>query len=174
MNFERQRSLRGSVALLLGVGSALVVASCVTDRGAPHVEGSDASLPPTLPIESSVARDRIDELRVRFRLGAQHGSRPVIERAVARAFEARGDGIHPVLPEEAIRRTPKPATTTLPSRAAGYVEIVDRASRLSVRFALRGASDTSIAISGGIALYSGAFEGHDVVHRVTEEGTEDY
>lgn len=177
MNFEERRSARSPsfVLLVSAVASALVVASCESDRGRLLVDSPDASLPDHAPLrESARTGERIDELRTRFRLPYQSGHRAVIGAAFASGFESGPDGVRPLFPADATARIAKQARTTLPTRAAGRVEIVDRSSRVAVGFALRGASDSAISAWRGIALYPGALEGRDVIHRVTEEGTEDY
>jgi hypothetical protein len=54
------------------------------------------------------------------------------------------------------------------------VKLEDDTSRLSVRFALTHVQDARIELAGGMALYRGALDGADVVHRVHAEGTEDF
>src|SRR5262249_43959325 len=45
---------------------------------------------------------------------------------------------------------------------------------VKVQFALRGTEGVAAAIADGIALYTGALGGADVVHRPHPQGTEDY
>ena len=75
---------------------------------------------------------------------------------------------------EAKRGVVRTAKVELPRAATGSVRVEDDTSQLSVRFTLRDATDAPLAVADGMALYSRAFSGADVVHRVHAEGTEDF
>ena len=191
---------RGVGIALLGAG--LVALSCSADRGSVPVGASaDASVSiarvDTL-VESSAAASRIADLRARFRLavrspeddrpGLTHAApakplvpttRPALGAAVATRFEAAAGPdvatyVRAVLPAEALRGVTRPAHVALPLRATGEVKLEDDTSHLSVRFALEHVQDAGVEVSGGMALYRGALDGADVVHRVHAEGTEDF
>ncbi len=172
--------------------ASLAVASCRSDRGAP-VAGTDASvMGMSSPADSSAlgesdaVRERIEELRARFSwpaapetdsLSRAAGATDTKRRAVIgggtvrfEVSDAHAKAIVPVLE----RRAARTATVMLPLRASDPVTLEDDATRVAVSFALRGASDASIAIAGGIALYTAALEGADVVHRVHAQGSEDF
>jgi hypothetical protein len=102
----------------------------------------------SVPAEAGAAATRIAELRARFHL-------PEADRA----------GVH------AAHRA---ARVELPMRAADEVRLEDETSRLSLRFALEHMHNTPIERAAGMALYRGALDGADVVHRVHAEGTEDF
>jgi MYXO-CTERM domain-containing protein len=146
------------------LGAALVWLGCSVDRGSSPVDAS-ASTMSTLG-ESSAAAARIADLRTRFRaLGV-----PVPLR-----FE--GDGathVRAVLPADALRAVPRSARVALPVRANDDVKVEDDTSHLSVGFSLEHVHNAPIELAGGMALYRGALDGADVVHRVHAEGTEDF
>ena len=63
----------------------------------------------------------------------------------------------------------------LPADARDAVELVDRASGVSVAFALEGASPAPVAISGGMAFFPAAGpEGADVLLAASPAGVEDF
>ena len=114
---------------------------------------------------------RLAALRTRFQLAA----RPVIGDGVASSFApTAGGGLRAVMPPEVKRRVARPASVALPEHANGLVRLEDDASHLAITFALEGAAPASIAVAGGLALYPGALDGADVVHRAHAEGTEDF
>ena len=78
------------------------------------------------------------------------------------------------LPTEALRGVTRRARVALPVRANDEVTLEDETSHLSVHFALDNVHDTHIEVADGMALYRGALDGADVVHRVHAEGTEDF
>jgi hypothetical protein len=144
--------------------------------------------------ESPAAATRIAELRARFRLAMRspddmrtalaHGARPnlamptpsaAIGQAVATRFEAAAGPdaethVRAVLPSDALRGVTRPAHVALPLRASDEVKLQDATSHLAVRFALEHVQDARIELNGGMALYRGALDGADVVHRVHAEG----
>ena len=124
--------------------------------------GADHAVPATSSDEASAASARVAELRARFGLPD-----PSVER-----FDVLGPRAFAVIPES--RRGTRPARVGLPLRANREVEIEDEASHVAVRFALQGTSEAKMTAGGGMALYAGALDGADVVHRVFGEGTEDF
>ena len=189
---------RGMGITLLGAG--LVVLSCSADRGgAPATMGADASVSTAgaeALVESPAAVARIAELRTRFRLPARvpeldrpglaapakplvPTTRPALGTAVATRFEAAAGPdaatyVRAVLPSEALVGVTRAAHVALPLRAGDAVKLEDDTSHLSVRFALEHVRDARIEVAGGMAIYRGALDGADVVHRVHAEGTEDF
>jgi hypothetical protein len=133
----------------------LTISSCSADGGGAAVESR------------SVAA-RVAELRAQYRL-------PL---SVATHFEkaAGADAathVRAVLPAEA-RRVGRAANVALPVHVTDDVKLEDATSGLSIGFALGHVQNTYIETSDGLALYRGAFEGSDVLHRVHAEGTEDF
>jgi len=128
--------------------------------------GERDAAPPTgrAIADSPSAQVRVDGLHSRFLLPAA---------SVASGFELADGRVHVLIP--AVQRVAaRAATVTLPVHAGEPVRLEDDTSHLAVTFSLRGASDSEIATSAGIALYPGALAGADVLHRVHAEGTEDY
>jgi len=126
---------------------------------------------------SPQARARIEALRERFSGTTGAYDSAVIGAGLASAFESSGmtrESVQVVIPKQANRGLARTASVELPLSAAGFARLEDVTSRLSVRFALQGATDVPIAVADGIALYNGALHGADVVHRVHAEGTEDF
>lgn len=168
---------RAGVATVgLAVATTLVGVSCATNGASPAT------------IESPAARSRIDDLRARF-VSPTHGagplsvarggrlrasSRSALGAGVATGFFVRDGLVQPVIPSEARRSVMRPASVTLPVNASAPVQLEDDTSHLAVSFVLRGASDTAVTVADGVALYSRALGGADVLHRVDAEGTEDY
>ncbi len=141
---------------------------------------------PILLEETSEAKARIAALRQRFLLkleppagrGARSGSRPdmpALGTGVATAFESDGEaGVRAILPLD-----PRPGSRLatgieLPRHANGHVRIEDPLSHARVRFVLRDARPTAVAVAEGFALYSGALPNADLVHRAHLEGSEDF
>ena len=75
-----------------------------------------------------------------------------------------GDGVSPK----------RNAEVRLPARASGSFRVVDDASGLGVEVRLEGARDVEGAEVSGLVAYPGGYEGADVLHRPTPDGTEDY
>lgn len=94
--------------------------------------------------------------------------------AAASGFEQLANGVHALFDTTARPRVPITARVVLPNRATGDVVLTDETSGLSIRFRLQGASDVPVAATQGMAVYGSAYAGGDVVHRVSEEGTEDF
>jgi hypothetical protein len=192
--------LRQAVALAAAFVGA-VCASCGVEGSAPLSVGADASTSSesadSIP-EAPAAAARIAELRARFRIlvrapeedlarfphggAARHGAtmtRPALGAAVGTRFErAAGTDaathVRAVLPSNALRGVSRPARVALPVHARDEVKLEDETSHLSVRFALENVQNTRVEVAGGMALYRGALDGADVVHRVHAEGTEDF
>ncbi|MGZ3450363.1 MAG: Kelch repeat-containing protein [Polyangiales bacterium] len=97
---------------------------------------------------------------------------PPREQAAQRVAQLRGRlaSIGAVAKTAAFRS----ASTELPSHADGVVLVRDDSTRIAVRFALEGAKAAPLERVDGIAIYRGALEGADLVHRVHAQGTEDY
>ena len=167
--------LLGLLASSFGCGDA------GTDGAVPALDGHSADT----AVESATARARVDALRARFQiaapardarsLGPPSVQRSVIGPDVAARFETMGDGgLRPMVPREARHGVARPASVVLPGIASGLVRIEDDTTRLSITFALEGASEAPIAVASGLAVYAGALGGADVVHRAHAEGTEDF
>ena len=152
--------------------------------GAPAVVAEPRALP-----ESPTAGARVGDLRARFLVPTApsvHGlsrspqsrapttPRPALGASVATGFELRDGYASAVIPADAKQAVKRTASVALPLRADGPVRLEDDTSHVTVSFALRGASDATVTTTGGIAIYPGALEGADVLHRVHAEGTEDY
>jgi hypothetical protein len=163
------------------VGGGLLVLACSADRvsGPPATrdEAPGSSLALT---ESPIAARRIAELRSRFRLVAHDGStasQPALGAPVVARFErsARGvNHVHAVVPTQALRSVSRAARVDLPVHANGEVKLEDETSHVSVGFALQHVRNARVEVAQGLALYVGALEGADLVHRVHAEGTEDF
>ena len=167
--------LLGLLASSFGCGDA------GTDGAVPALDGHSADT----AVESATARARGDALRARFQSAApardaRSSGPPSVQRSVigpdvAVRFETMGDGgLRPMVPREARHGVARPASVVLPGIASGLVRIEDDTTRLSITFALEGASGAPIAVASGLAVYAGALGGADVVHRAHAEGTEDF
>lgn len=170
---ERSVRFLGLVCVLVGVGCGQRVSE--PDRGAAPPPGVTASS------SSPTADARLEVLRTRFRVPGPTTSDLVAPRTAA----AIGDGLaHLVRMETAIRaevppdvrrRVLRPAEVLLPLRASGIVRVEDTLSHLSIGVRLEGATDAAAATtSDGLAVYSDALPGHDLIHRPHADGTEDY
>jgi hypothetical protein len=170
---------------VVAVAALLAAAGCSSMETGPPA--TDKSVPPVSPLLGSPqARQRIEQLRTRFRLsdrpalpepspGRASLSRPVVAAGVATGFAPSGNSqLRAIVPGGAKAAVLRPATVELPLRASGDAVLEDDASHVAVRFRLRDASDATVAVADGIALYPGALAGSDVIHRVHAEGTEDY
>ncbi len=166
----------------LGV-AAIAAVSCGRGGERTASDRADASAPaPALIAESSGARDRLSNLRLRFGvdvtpLSARASSHPLVEQrpvigpGVA-TFEAAGSSdLQAVVNRRGVLR---PASVVLPARANGSVQLREDAGGMGIRFRMRGASDAPAAVAEGTVLYGGAYDGSDVVHRAYSEGTEDF
>lgn len=155
------------VGLVFAAGMIALAGSCATDPGEPNASvGASASGVTTagavVIAESDTARARVTELRTRFQIAA----------GVARRFEVTADGhVRPVVDKRGVARS---ATVGLPKMTRDAVELADDTSRVAVRFALVGASESPATMTAGLVLYAKALGGSDVVHRAHAEGTEDY
>src|SRR5262245_45826854 len=100
---------------------------------------------------------RLEQLRQRFQ--ASSTAQPVLA-AGARKVQVS---------------TRRVASVELPVSAHDPVRLTDLSSKLGIAFVLRGAraSARRELTSDGIAHYTGAFDGNDVVQRPTSEGIED-
>jgi len=78
------------------------------------------------------------------------------------------------VPTVALAGGARAARVALPLVASEEVTVEDETSHLSVRFALEHVQDARIEVADGMALYRGALDGADVLHRVHAEGTEDF
>ncbi len=65
------------------------------------------------------------------------------------------------------------ARVSLPAYASDAVTVEDLPTHTLVRFALRGADRVPSTLAGKSIAYRGAVSGADVIHRVSENGTED-
>lgn len=122
-----------------------------------HAVGCSSEQPPgTSNVDSAIA-------------GARAGSRdfaflPIaVRKAIGKSdvskFEEAEGVVLPVVPVEARHTTARTATLTLPARANGSVQLRDDFSGVTVRFAMRGASDVGVSIADGLAFYRAAWTG---------------
>jgi hypothetical protein len=165
MHRMRLRSIGATAA----VTTLAFLASCGASTKSNASDRADASVAAAAASEvlsaTPEARARVAFLRERI------ADRPT---PAARFALAVGAFVHAVIPGEVLRGTPRAASVYLPLRATGPIRLKDDESSLSVQFSLRDASDASISVADGYAVYEGALAGADVVHRVIAEGTEDY
>jgi hypothetical protein len=140
------------------VGVPFVLAACSNGAGDANEHETAATL------AAPDADRRVAGLRARFDVPA-----PTVT-----ALEVSEGRAHPVLRADAVRGTMKAARVDFPLAGNGSVSLTDQASKLSVSFALRGASEVPLSFTQGLAIYAGAFDDGDVVHRAHAEGTEDY
>jgi hypothetical protein len=157
-------SVRGSVVSLLALG---ILMSCsVQDGSGTGDEPRTGDELGTSRSESVNAKLRIGELRARF---------AVLGAAVATGFEhSESGGLRALLPAGEKQRVLRPAAVELPARADGETRLDDAVSHVKVHFRLQDAKPSVAAVADGYALYAGALDGADVIHRVHAEGTEDY
>jgi len=121
------------------------------------------------------SRGRVEALRARFVAKPTERSEPVLARGVVDGFVVlEHHALAPVVGDAERRRVRATARVELPEHANGEVVVGDDRSTVAVRFVLEGARAAHIEIADGIALYRGALDGADVLHRPTGEGTEDY
>ncbi|MBK7402326.1 MAG: hypothetical protein IPJ34_40335 [Myxococcales bacterium] len=165
---------------------ALASASC--SGGSSGLSSPDASVEPsTAPATSDEARSRVALFRTRFVVKptalparptvdeAAPTAHPVIAEGVVDRFERLdANRVQPIVSELAKKGVTKRASVVLPTIASHAVELEDDASHVAVRFALERATDARLELADGIAVYRGALDGADVVHRVHAEGTEDF
>jgi MYXO-CTERM domain-containing protein len=172
--------------------AATIVCAGLAQGCSPETEGpaTDDAVDPASELPASLeARERLDALRERFVFSRHRGdpddpaaakSAPPVAVPVIAASEVTGfsrrveERIEPLLPPGAKRAVLRSSSVELPAVASGVVVLEDDTSKLSIRFALRGASAAPIAVADGLAIYRGALDGADLVHRVHAEGTEDY
>lgn len=175
-----------------GFGAALVLAACSSGRelASEHAVGEAPGSTPSARRESVSAARRIDELRARFVTRPVAGAppsveprptsaeQPVIGAPVVERFEPIGDRlggpVRAVVAGAARRGVRRTASVVLPGSADEAVELQDDKTRVAVRFSLMHARDARLEIAGGFALYAGALDGADLVHRAHAEGTEDF
>jgi hypothetical protein len=105
--------------------------------------------------------------------------RPVIAPTVVKRF-AQSPGalsathVRAEMPADQLAGHKHVAQVDLPRNATGSVIVEDSASHVRVGFALKNAKNAEAKQAGGYAIYPGAADGADVVHRVHAEGTEDF
>ncbi len=140
---------------------------------------------PAPPVNAGDSWARVDALRARFQVaalplddrsqGPRSAPRPMIGDDVAVSFEATADaGLRAVVPQGAKRGVARPASVALPALANGLVRLEDDTTRLSITFALDGASEAPIAVTGGIAVYPARSPAPTWCTRAHAEGTEDF
>ena len=112
--------------------------------------------------ESQPAHQRISALRQRF---------PILAAPAVAGFTHTGDEASPTFPADAAPSA-KPAAVHIPMRANGNVRVAD--PHLSIAFALDGAAAAPLAVADGVALYTHALNGADLLQRPRAEGIEDY
>jgi hypothetical protein len=183
-SISRARSIR---AFALGVGGWLAIAGCgeVTSGTGSESSGGGASAVQAEP-DSAGARAVIDRLRarhivrepVRFgrpgRAAITNGLttprlKPVLGASTAARFVRGQQGLQAKWTNDA------PVEVWVPVRAADAFGLRDRTSGMTVSAKLAGARDAAAAVVEGIAVYEGAGPGGgNVIHRLTDAGTEDY
>ncbi len=177
--------------LVIGGLTVAAIPGCSgVDRGgtSPDASTSVVSASPSDfgSVASASGQARLDDVRARFvvttavartpaaKSAAATSTRPVLGEGVVDRFELAGERVRPVLPAIARRSVLRTATVELPLHANGEVALEDDTTRVAVRFALLGARDAPIETAHGIAVYRGALEGADDLHRVHAEGSEDF
>ncbi len=174
---------------LFALGALTALSACRAAGPAPSEDGAaevTAASPARVASRSASASTsaRIDELSRRFRHAAPvlpqgHPARPrpvapVIGKGVAESFVSSDASHLLVVADHARTIAPKAARIELPKKAWGPLRLEDETSRVAVEVSLEGASDAELATADGIAVYSGALGGADVIHRPSAEGTEDF
>ncbi|HSO33661.1 MAG TPA: hypothetical protein VLT33_14105, partial [Labilithrix sp.] len=163
---ERCMAKRWGWLLVAGIGSTTACGREVTEQA--NASGTRQS--------SDAARSRIDNLRSRFRI--YRASAGPLEPAIADAPETTFETVDAVrlrarVPARA-RGTLKTATVVLSAQGDGIASVEDDASKLAVRFRLRGTGPSAASIADGIVVYPKALSGADVVHRADADGLEDF
>ncbi|HEY4118274.1 MAG TPA: kelch repeat-containing protein, partial [Byssovorax sp.] len=147
------------------LGNAIAAAP----RRAPRVD-PDSTLRGDGVTESAEAAARVAQIARAF---------PSVVHAVKGArFEARLAGVAAMLPAEARKGVPGRARAVLPLLAGGAVSIEDETSDAAISFALTTGpgglvEDAPAHVSGGVALYSRALGGADVLVVPRASGAED-
>jgi len=177
-------------------GLMFMVASCTSAR---QTSPGDLDPSPGQPggslHDSAGGEARVDAIREAFRAGrsgfdavyskdpgparpAAMRFLPVVDQGAVVRFETSGSDaathVHAVV-GFAGKRDVRRANVALPLSASGAVKLEDSSSKIAVAFSLDGMLDVKLAVKRGIGVYAKAYgEQADVVHRVHEEGTEDY
>lgn len=141
------------------------MATC-SDRQPPVPAASIDSPSPQAASAPATTASPNNDVRARLRSLREHFP-SVLGSAPQNAFAPAGHG--------GLKAQGAAVAVELPGDAAGSVRLIDRASAVSVDFALAGAGHAPIGVADGLVLYrAGAPSGGDVVHRVTDAGTEDF
>jgi hypothetical protein len=176
----------GSLPALLAASAGCAGRDVTAAASDASVEVGPASALEPAAADFERADARLRQLRARFvangadtarghAVGSSPAARSVIGEGVVDRFDATDDGrLLPRIPELARRGVSRTARVHLPVGAAGEVEVEDVTTRVAIRFALERATDAHAEIARGIALYRGAIDGADLVHRVHAQGTEDF
>jgi hypothetical protein len=145
-------------------------------------EDSTARSALALVVESTTAKRVVDDARGVFvvrraqpQLAASSmglTTTPMLTPSAARGFHRDGDALAPI-PREGAAAGALPRLR-VPLRASEPLEIRDAASPIAVRATLLGAAETEAEVSDGFVVYPGALGGADLIHRVREDGVEDY
>jgi hypothetical protein len=169
--------LRGLGQVSLAVFALNGLASCTDDDPGRRDDGALN--------ESSSALVRIEQARAEF-LVRDVLSRPSRDGVVTRSTHAAlgpavATGFTPAIGVRAsthiqakLDAAKSTARVEIPRRANDVTIVEDARSHVQVAFGLRGATDTVATLGGGYVLYPGAYEGADIIHRVTGDGTEDF
>jgi hypothetical protein len=104
-----------------------------------------------------------------------HRQVPVLLPGVAEGFDRVGDLLQPRFSAKgAPAASAGLVTVALPARADGRFHLHHPASSATLDVALEGAAPAEAELADGYAVYPGAYRGADILHRVTESGTEDF
>jgi hypothetical protein len=153
--FRRARDGAGLAVLAALTAAATGFAAC-SDEAAPAAPQAGPSGPPAAPDAARLAALRAIQARFPRALDAA-GTTPL----------AAGD--------DGALRAAGGLRVELPADGRGAVRLADPASDVSASFTLEGARVAKVAPSAGLAIYAGAApSGGDVIHRVTQAGTEDF
>jgi hypothetical protein len=154
-------------AVAIGAG-----AGCSADgriAGEPLARGEAPALEAP---ESAAARAVVEEIRALLSAADRPGA---LGPARAAGFEREGAWLLPELPAARPEQGARRAEVMLPVRADGAFRLVDLTAGLDVEISLLGATHAAFEVAGGLVVYRrGLASGADVVHRPTEEGTEDW
>ena len=107
--------------------------------------------------------------------GPDQTTRSPIAPSVVDHFEFRGPTLAPHWKTAAPAGAKHLGEVTLPARSAGAFQLTDVDTSMQIRVSLVGAHDVPAEVGHGHVVYRGAeASGADVIHRLTQEGTEDF
>ena len=170
-----QRTKFGACAALLTVVS-LCAASCAEPDESTDADDTEETVEsvPESPAAGMVVVDAKDT----FELSRPPGLdifdlppvTPFLADSVATGFTQDSAGLAPIVPG-ASAALPE---LRLPSMASEPLAIRDLKSHLGVRATFIDASPENAQVAGGFVVYPGALDGADILHRVRQDGVEDF